>query len=57
MEWTRQDEESFAELMEEYARVEPAIERMTEQDRALARVQGQLRSLTARVRKIEGKRC
>jgi len=49
MEWTRQDDEAFTELMETYDMALPAIQRIVQQDEQMAELQRQIDDIVARV--------
>jgi hypothetical protein len=56
MAWGWREDEELVEMMEEYPRIEPAIERMSCQDAELERVMKRLSVLESRMRELEGSR-
>jgi hypothetical protein len=53
MEWTWRESEEFAEMMETYEFVEPAMERIVRQDAQAEEFHERLRALERRVKELE----
>jgi hypothetical protein len=55
MAWNWKDDEAFGELMEEYPRIEPAIERIVLQDAEVEQMSKELDALKHRVFELESR--
>ena len=51
--WTFREDEEFAEMMEDYPRVEPAIERIVTLDAEQERIHRAVQTLEKRVKRLE----
>jgi len=51
--WTFREDEEFAEMMEDYPRVEPIMERIFRQDEEQQRLRDEIRAIHARVKRLE----